>query len=139
MSGVPRGAWCEGHEVESQFGFSNRTHQACREVTAAASWRCKCQLLWYKCGLHKHESTWKIDEGEGKNVGREKHFKSELGIDRPMPVSRKRVSCNEVVCIGMQPLANKRLRLDPDTALASRFPQWVSTPQQSIIANEPNG
>ena len=89
--------------------------------------------------MHKHESTWKIDKGRGNNVGRGKHFNPELGIDRPMPVSRKRVSCSEVVCIGIQPLANKRLRLDPNSALTNRFPQWVSTSQQSIIANEPNG
>ena len=100
----------KGMKLKVNFGFSNLTHQTCREVATTASWRCKRELLWYKCGLHKHEPTWKIDKGKGKNVGKGKHFNPDLGIDHPMPVSRKRISCSEVACIGMQPLANKRLR-----------------------------
>ena len=125
-------------KLKVKFGFSNLTCQTCREVATTATWICKCELLMYKRGLHKHESTWEIDKGKGKDVGWEKHFVPELGIDRPMPVSRKRVSYHEVACIGMKPHANKRLRLDPSSALASRFPQWVRPSQQGIIANEPD-
>ena len=92
------------------------------EVTTIATWRCKCELLWYNCGLHKHEASWKIDKGKGKDVGREKLLNLEKGVDKPMLVSRKGVSFHEVACTGMQPLVNNRFRLDPSSVLAARFP-----------------
>ena len=63
-------------KLKVKFGFSNLTLKACREVATTATWRCKCELLWYKRGLHNHESSWKIDKGKGKNVGKGKAFES---------------------------------------------------------------
>ena len=97
-------------KLKVEFGFSNLTCQKCREVTTTTSWGCRCELLWYKCGLHKHETAWNADKGKSKHVVEGKHFNPDAGVDRPMLVSRKRPSPIEVACTGMQPLANKRLR-----------------------------
>ena len=99
-------------KLQVKFGFSNLTCKACREVTATASWRCPCDLLWSECGLHKHEAVWKVDKGKASDARRVKQADLEKGVDKPMPVSRKTAHPHEAVCIGMQPLTNKRFRQD---------------------------
>ena len=117
-------------KLKVKFGFSNLTCKACREVTTAASWRCRCDLLWIKCGLHKHEVKWRNNKGKMHVAGRKKQVNLEKGVVKPMPVARVAVRMHEAACTGMQPLMSdlRRMRLPRGSKLAGRFPQWVRPP-----------
>ena len=122
-------------KLKIKVGFSNLTCKACREITTAASWRCKCNLLWIKCGLHKHETKQRISKGKTHEAEKMRQMRLSKGVVKPMPKMRVAIQMHEVACIGMQQLVpeQKRLRLDPTkhSRLAAKFKKWVWQPEQT--------
>ena len=119
-------------KLKAKFGFSNLRCQACQVVTTAACWRCQCGAKWIKCGIHRHGIEEKKVRRSKANNSSHEQANPERGVDRKMPVSRKKESVHEVAREGMQPSMHceRRIRLKPGSVLAARFPHLVRPPER---------
>ena len=113
----------EHHELRSKLGFHQLTCQRCRQVSSTRQWRCACRLLWYKCDKHVHHKFL----GMGKRYVADKRGKkrpaAELyGVDKPLPKKRIYVPPESLF---ESSDVTRRVRLEPGSKLAQRFPHLV--------------
>ena len=123
-------------QLQVNIAFSGLACQCCRNVSLTSMWRCRCNILWYKCPIHVHENVMKAKLAARSSIGssrkkREERFDPERGVERQMPKRRKALvgfACNEAVCTGMQPIV-PIARLSPGSILAARCPHLVRPPE----------
>ena len=121
----------------TKAGFSNVGCRMCHEVTSSSIWRCRCRTPWIKCPRHVLVKKGQAKGTNGSASGRNKCRAIDRGGDVPMPLQRIRKVKSDIKnsmsqhfmvtrCMyNERRTAVNRIRLEPGSKLAARFPHLV--------------
>ena len=117
-------------QLKVKIGFGCLTWQVCRAVNIASKWRCRCNILWYKCPVHVHEKVMAArtnmltmrSTGSSSKRCRGECIDPERGVDRPMPKYRRTQTGH--ACTAHEPIIQHAF-IKRDSILGARFPHLV--------------
>ena len=102
--------------------FSKLKCKDCKEINSTRLWLCDCRQIWPKCLVHQHFVEKKAACSKAARKGVDNH-----GVDAPLPKRRK--INPEVYAVEQNLLMHpaKRIRLNPGSKLAARFPHLTKS------------
>ena len=129
-------------KLQTKAGFSNLMCKRCEEATSSSRWKCRCRIPWIKCPIHVHVRK-KLARGiKEPATRRSKGATPSRGVDVQMPTQRvikAKVDIKNLRLHGKPAIkfhtpyfkeneirrAVNRIRLEPGSKLAARFPHLV--------------
>ena len=125
-------------KLKTKAGFSSLKCKAksCEQVTLSSMWKCCCRIQWVKCPLHVHASLVGKVAKQGASLRmKARSSRKARGGEVQMPVKRyskakgnftNRIEMHEYTYSPTQlQSARSRIRLQPGTRLAAKFPHLV--------------